>query len=78
MSLTKDLILSVYTRQKGICLYCNEYTQTMDGYPHRVIPKAEGGTETLDNLVWCCHECKPHIRGDMRIAQGLAYLRSVA
>lgn len=76
--LSNDTIFDVYERQMGICLYCKEFTEILEGYPHRVIPKHLGGEDVVSNLVWCCNECAPHIRGESRIAQGLHYLKSMS
>ncbi len=38
------------------CVYCGAEATGVD----HVIPKAKGGTDTLDNLVPCCSECNMH------------------
>jgi len=73
-----DIIYEVFERQMGVCLYCKKQTEFTEGGPHRVIPQALGGSGTIDNLVWCCNDCKPRIKGENRILQGLEYLRKVS
>lgn len=48
-------------RDGETCQYCGR--KAPDGEPDHVLPLAKGGTDSLDNLVWCCPSCN-HSKGD--------------
>ena len=63
----KSMRQSVRTRYNFCCGYCG-VTETDIGSEMTVDhfhPRAHGGTDTLDNLVYCCHACN-EFKGDYR------------
>jgi 5-methylcytosine-specific restriction endonuclease McrA len=44
---------AVLERDQGLCAYCGREATTAD----HVIPKAQGGLDTMDNLVAACLKC---------------------
>ena len=47
---TKDAIRK---RDGGVCQYTGKVVSTKDGNIDHVIPRAQGGKNTFDNMVWC-------------------------
>ena len=45
--------LIVLRRDQNICAYCGDEATQVD----HVIPRVDGGTDDLDNLVACCRRC---------------------
>jgi hypothetical protein len=65
MTLTADVLEQVRQRAHWACEYCG-VTETDAGGPltvdhHR--PRSQGGTDDLDNLIYCCFRCNNH-KGD--------------
>jgi hypothetical protein len=48
----RDIVIA---RSSGVCAYCHKQFDelTLD----HIIPVSNGGTDDLENLVACCHEC---------------------
>ena len=56
---TAKQIREAMSKAKGKCHYCRKKCKlTID----HVIPIAGGGTHTLDNIVFACHDCNSHKR----------------
>lgn len=55
-----------WQQQEGACVYCGAsllpYKKRHISLDH-VIPLSKGGTNRLDNVVWCCHTCNSR-KGD--------------
>ena len=47
----------IYGRDGGRCQYCGRGLTRKEAQADHLIPKARGGTKTLDNLVLCCEPC---------------------
>lgn len=66
---------AVMRRDRGLCQLCLERGRiTAAREVHHVIPKAQGGTDDLDNLTATCSPC--HRDADMR-ARGMTPRREV-
>jgi len=48
---------NVWLRDRGICQYCGVYVPKSEHTVDHVIPKAQGGRKSWDNIVTCCREC---------------------
>jgi 5-methylcytosine-specific restriction endonuclease McrA len=55
---------SVFARDGGRCVYCNNYATTID----HVIPKSKGGQHSWENVVSSCHDCN-HTKDDFSLNQ---------
>lgn len=44
----------VLDRDRNICRICKEWT---DAPPHHVVPRSQGGSDSIENLITCCTEC---------------------
>lgn len=40
-------------RKQGVCHYCGEFGDTVD----HIIPRSQGGTHNIENLVCACRDC---------------------
>ena len=49
--------INIYTRDKFICQYCAERKMTEDLNFDHIMPRANGGKTTWENIVTCCIEC---------------------
>lgn len=48
---------NVYLRDKGRCQYCGHRVPSNDFNFEHVVPKAQGGRTTWENIVVACHPC---------------------
>lgn len=48
---------NVYLRDKGICQYCGIKVDRAEFQIEHVIPRAQGGKSTWENVVVACHRC---------------------
>ena len=52
----KALHEAAYARNNGLCQKCGEWVPP--GVPcHHIIPKSQGGEDTMENLTLLCLEC---------------------
>lgn len=65
-SVTVEELKAIYAAANGCCHYCGRfipkpqfYKATLRGFDH-VIPRAQGGTHTKNNIVTCCYDCNRH------------------
>lgn len=56
----------VRRRDNGTCQYCGE--NAPDGEADHVLPLGRGGTDSFDNLVWCCGKCNA-MKNDMTLRE---------
>lgn len=59
---TTELRQLVYERAQGCCEYCRSQVQyaTQPFSVEHILPRAKGGTTTLDNLALACQGCNNH------------------
>ena len=50
---------TVVARDMGVCAYCGDEADTMD----HILPRAQGGTHTWENVVAACRRCN-HKKGN--------------
>jgi len=45
------------------CRICGRRVYGKDAHVHHIIPKSQGGTDSLDNLILVCPRCHSRIHG---------------
>jgi len=48
---------NIFARDKGTCQYCGHRFSRSELNLDHVVPRAQGGTSTWENVVCSCHEC---------------------
>jgi 5-methylcytosine-specific restriction endonuclease McrA len=48
---------NIFARDKSICQYCGHRFSRSELNLDHVVPRAQGGTSTWENVVCSCHEC---------------------
>lgn len=56
---------SIYTRDKGRCVYCNKDLNFKEATLDHIVPRSKGGQNTWENLVCCCKNCN-HSKGSKK------------
>lgn len=57
-----EITREVERRARGRCEYCQMH-QSLQGatfHVEHIVPRSQGGTSQLDNLVWACPSCNLH------------------
>ncbi|WP_428261700.1 HNH endonuclease [Haliangium sp.] len=49
--------VNIYARDKYRCQYCGDKAPIADLTYDHVVPRAQGGKTTWENIVTCCYEC---------------------
>jgi 5-methylcytosine-specific restriction endonuclease McrA len=71
--LTREAILQ---RDKGVCQYTGEYVGTEDGNLDHIIPRARGGADTFENLVWARRDVNTRKGNRLPQEAGLTLIRA--
>lgn len=48
---------AIFSRDEGLCQYCQKYTAYSHGTIEHIMPRSKGGTHTWCNVVWACEKC---------------------
>lgn len=75
MSISKSKRLKVIEKSKGKCVYCGVLVDVDDRCMDHVIPRIDGGSNQIENLVLSCRSCNSiksinsveHFRLSMRL-----------
>ena len=65
---------NVYARDHGKCQYCAERVSRQDATYDHVVPRAQGGHTTWENVVICCFGCNQRKGGRTPPQAGMALL----
>lgn len=66
---------AIFERDAGICQYTGEYVGKHDGNLDHVIPRARGGRDTFENLVWAKRDINSRKANRLPHEAGLQLLR---
>lgn len=77
MSISKTKRLKVVEKAKGRCVYCGVLVDVGDRCMDHVIPRIDGGSNQIENLVLSCRSCNSikstnsveHFRLSMRLKE---------
>ena len=59
----KDIHSAIYKEQDGVCLLCGK--KEIEHY-HHLVPKSEGGSDTIDNQAGICNGCHDKVHKDSK------------
>jgi 5-methylcytosine-specific restriction endonuclease McrA len=65
---------NVYARDHGKCQYCAQRVSRQDATYDHVVPRAQGGHTTWENVVICCFGCNQRKGGRTPTQAGMALL----
>jgi len=65
---------NVYARDHGRCQYCNARVSRQDATYDHVVPRAQGGHTTWENVVICCFSCNQRKGGRTPPQAGMSLL----
>jgi 5-methylcytosine-specific restriction endonuclease McrA len=65
---------NVYARDAGRCQYCRQRVSRQDATYDHVVPRAQGGHTTWENVVICCFPCNQHKGGRTPSQAGMVLL----
>ena len=68
-----DVDAAVYALQKGICLLCGKRHITRY---HHVVPRSQGGSDTLPNKAGLCEVCHDRVHKEVEAKNKLAQLKA--
>lgn len=68
-----DVDEAVYASQKGICLLCGR--RYIEHY-HHVVPRSQGGSDTLPNKAGLCEGCHDRVHKEVEAKNKLAQLKA--
>jgi 5-methylcytosine-specific restriction endonuclease McrA len=65
---------NVYSRDKGRCQYCSRNVPRSDFTYDHVVPRAQGGHTSWDNVVVCCTPCNQRKGGRTPMQAGMTLI----
>lgn len=77
ISQTEPLDTQIYEREHHICLYCMHKTSYQNGSAKQIVSQNLKGVWSMQNAVWCCHDCSRTISVKNRMFYGLDYLQFI-
>lgn len=66
---------NIFARDKNVCQYCGKRFPTSELSLDHVVPRAQGGKSTWENIVCACTDCNKHKGGCRPAEAGMKLIR---